>query len=175
MHVASVASKNVFPKTQKNLVIHEYKCHCDNRHVGRTSQRLQDRIKQHVPQWLRQQLIRLRRSQPHRLCKRNDSAFGQHLLENEQCALNYDKRFSILATARSSFHLNILEAAYIKIQRPVLYRQKELVYTLKLFRSRRSYLASCASSIEKSLSLACSTILAVSLVRLDCPTSKLIS
>ena len=78
-------------------------------------------IKQHVPQWLRQQLTRPRRSQPHRSCKRTDtkpdcdSAIGQHLLENDQCALNYDnKRFSILAAARSSFHLNILEAAYIK-------------------------------------------------------------
>ena len=64
-----------------------------------------------------------------------DSAIGQHLLENDQCVLNYDdKRFSILATTRSSFHLNLLEAAYIKTQRPVLCRRKEFVYTLKLFR-----------------------------------------
>ena len=70
--------------------------------------------------WLRQQMTRPRRSQSHRSCKRNDtkrdcdSAIGQHLLENDQCALNYDnKRFSILATACSSFHLNFLEAAYI--------------------------------------------------------------
>ena len=62
-------------------------------------------------------------------------AIGQHLLENDQCALNYDdKRFSILATARSSFHVYILEAAYIKTQRPMLCRQKEFVYALKLFR-----------------------------------------
>ena len=115
-------------------------CHCDSQYVGRTSQRLQDRIKQHVPQWLRQQLTRPRRSQPHRSCKQTntkpdcDSAIGQHLLDNDRCALNYDdKRFSILATARSSFHLNLLEATYIKTRRPVLCRQKELVYTLKLF------------------------------------------
>ena len=90
--------------------MYEYKCHCDSRYLKRTSQRLQNRINQHVPQWLRQQLTCPRRSQPHRLCKQNDtkpncdSAIGEHLLENEQCALNYDnKRFSILATARSSF------------------------------------------------------------------------
>ena len=47
----------------------------------------------HVPQWLRQQLTRPRRSQPHRSCKRKDIkpdcdfAIGQHLLENDQCAL----------------------------------------------------------------------------------------
>ena len=135
-----VARKDVLPTTQKSSVTYEYKCHCDSRYVGRTSQRLQDRIKQHVPQWLKQQLTRPRRFQPHRSCKRNDtkpdcdSAIGQHVLENDQCALNYDnKRFSILATARSSFHFNLLETAYIKTRRSILRRQKEFVCTLKLF------------------------------------------
>ena len=89
----------------------------------------------------RQQLTRAHRSQPHRSCKRNDtkpdcdSAIDEHLLDNDQYPLNYDnERFSILATARSSFHFNLLEAAYIKTWRPVLCRQKEFVYTLKLFR-----------------------------------------
>ena len=130
-----VTRKDVLPTTQKSLVIYEYKWHCDSRFVGRTSQRLQDCIKHHDPQWLRQQLTRPRRSQPHRSCNRNntkpdcDSAIDQHLLENDQSALNYDnKRFSILATARRSFHLNLLEAAYIKTRRPVLRRQKELAH-----------------------------------------------
>ena len=136
-----VARKDVLPTTQKSSVIYEYKCHCDSLYVKRTSQRLQDCIKQHVPQWFRQQLIRPRRSPPHRSCKRNDtkpncdSAIGQHLLDNDQCALNYDNMWFLnLATARSSFHLNLLEAACIKTRRPVLCRQKEFVYTLKLFR-----------------------------------------
>ena len=125
-----VARKDVLPTIQKSSVMYEYKCNCDSRHVERTSQRLPDRIKQHVPQWLRQQLTSLRRSQPHRSCKRNDtkpycdSAIGQHIPENEQCALNYDNKwFSILATASSFFHLNLSEAVYIKTQRPMIYRQ----------------------------------------------------
>ena len=131
-------------KSRESIVLSLYKCaRSASRafNVGQTSQRLQDRIKQHVPQWLRQQLTRPRRSQPHRSCKRTDtkpdcdSAIGQHLLDNDRCALNYDdKRCSILAAARSSFHLNLLEATYIKTRRPVLCRQKEFVYTLKLFR-----------------------------------------
>ena len=136
-----VARKNVLPITQKSSIVYEYKCHCDSRYVGRTSQRLQDRIKQHVSQWLKQQLTRPRRSQPYRSCKRTDtkpdcnSAIGQHLSENDQCVLNCDyKRFSILATARSCFHLNLLEVTYIKTQRPALCRHKESVYALKLFR-----------------------------------------
>ena len=48
-----VARKDVLPAIQKSFVIYEYKCHCDGRYVGRTSQLLQDRIKQHVSQWLR--------------------------------------------------------------------------------------------------------------------------
>ena len=135
-----VAHKNVLFTIQKSFVTYEYQCHCDSRYVGRASQRIQDRIKQHVLQWLRQQLTCPRRSQPHRSCNRTDnksgcdSANGQHLLANDQFALNFDnKRFSILATARSSFHLNLLQTAYIKTRRPVLCRQKEFVYTPKLF------------------------------------------
>ena len=136
-----VAHKNVLLIIQKSFVTYEYQCHRDSRYVGRASQRIQDRIKQHVLQWLRQQLTCPRRSQPHRSCTRTDhkpgcdSANGQDLLANDQFALNFDnKRFSILATARSSFHLNLLETAYIKTRRPVLCRQKEFVYTPKLFR-----------------------------------------
>ena len=67
-----VARKNVLPTTQKSFVMYGYKCHCDSRYVGRTAQRLQDRINQHVPQWLGQQVIHSRQSQPQRSCKRNE-------------------------------------------------------------------------------------------------------
>ena len=43
-----VALKDVLPTTLKGSVIYEYSCHCDSRYVGQTSQRLRDRIKQHV-------------------------------------------------------------------------------------------------------------------------------
>ena len=61
----------------------------------------------------------------------------QYLLDNDQCALNYDnKRFSILAAARSSFHLNLLEAAYIKTWHPMLCRQKDLFILSNSFDNR---------------------------------------
>ena len=42
-----------------------------------------------------------------------DSGIDEHLLDNDQCAINCDnKRFLIFATVRSSFHLDLLEAAY---------------------------------------------------------------
>ena len=136
----SASRKDVLPAIQKSSVIYEYKCHCDSRYVGRTAQRLQDRIKQHVPKWL-QQHTASQRVQPNRACKQKqptpecDSAIGQHLLENNQCAANYnDDQFSILDTARSFFYLSLLEASYIKVRRPNLCKQKEFVYTLKLFK-----------------------------------------
>ena len=108
--------------------------------TGRTARRLQDHIKQHVPKWLRQHTAS-QRVQPNRACKRKqptpecDSAIGQHLLENDQCAANYnDDQFSIPNTARSLFHLSLLKASLIKVRRPNLCKQKEFVYTLKLFK-----------------------------------------
>ena len=177
-----VARKDVLPAIQKSFVIYEYKCHCDSRYVGRTSQRLQDCIKQHVPQWLRQQLTRPRRSQPHRSCKRTDtkpdcdSAIGQHLLDNDRCALNYDdKRFSILAAARSSFHLNLLDATYIKTRRPVLCRQRVCLHsqTLSIIVAFGLLLRLLQLSQLRNISLACFAILALSLACLNCLTSKL--
>ena len=157
-----VARKNVLPTTQNSFVVYNYKC--DSCYVEQTPQQLQDCIKQHVTKCLRQQLTRLRRSQPeptgqsNRLCKRNDTkpdcdcAIGQHLLENEQCAFNYDnKRFSILFRILS-FRLNRLEPVDIKTQCLMLRKLKEFVYTFKLFRQLpRSNWASCCVSSSISL------------------------
>ena len=44
----SAAKKDVLPANQSSMVIYEYVCHCDSQYVGRTTQRLQEHIKQHV-------------------------------------------------------------------------------------------------------------------------------
>ena len=44
-----------------------------------------------------------------------------------------DDNFRIIGQARSSFHIGVLESVYIKTQNPVLCRQKEFVFSLKLF------------------------------------------
>ena len=41
--------KDVLPSHHHSNVIYQFVCHCDSRYVGRTSQRLEKRIKQHVP------------------------------------------------------------------------------------------------------------------------------
>ena len=73
------AKKDVLPANQRSMVIYEYVCHCDSRYVGRTTQRLQERIKQHVPKAIRQKTTLTQeqgthrsqptRTQPNRKCK----------------------------------------------------------------------------------------------------------
>ena len=81
------------------------------------------------------------REQPPRMCKnstskvKSDSTIGQHLITNPECAKTYtDDNFRIIGQARSSFHLGVLESVYIKTQNPVLYKQKEFVFSLGLFK-----------------------------------------
>ena len=44
----STVRKDVVFTKQQSMVVYQYVCRCDCRYVGRTSQRLQDRIKQHM-------------------------------------------------------------------------------------------------------------------------------
>ena len=44
----SATSKNVLPASQNSNMIYPFSCYCDSRYEGRPSERLQDRIKQHV-------------------------------------------------------------------------------------------------------------------------------
>ena len=88
------------------MVVYQYVYRCDCRYVGRTSQRLQDRIKEHVPRAIRN------RTQPdHDLFQFNPtsiSAIGQHLLNNEKYVSYYgDKQFSILAKGRTLSCINL--------------------------------------------------------------------
>ena len=115
--------KDVISTKQQSMVVYQYVCRCDCRYVGRTSQRLQDRIKQHIPKAIRNQ------AQPNRnLFQSNHtstSAIGQHLLNNEKCASHYDdNQSSILAKGRTLFHLSTLEATFIKILQPSFVARK---------------------------------------------------
>ena len=127
--------KDVLPSNSLNNVIYKYKCRCDAVYVGRTSQRLNDRIKQHVPQSLLSYTSNLSRpiSPNNKTLKSSRSAIGQHLLDSPSCADNFSfERFTILDRARNNLQLHVLEAWHIHFRKPVLCKQKELVYKLKL-------------------------------------------
>ena len=88
--------KDVLPSHYHSNVIYQFLCHCDSRYVGRTSQRLEERIKQHVPKFIANPPASVNRQSLSRSCKTNtrpqqfhESSIGQHLLDNAQCALHY--------------------------------------------------------------------------------------
>ena len=93
-------NKDVLPALQKSYVIYQFSCHCNSRYVGRTSQRLQDRIKQHVLKSIRSCSSSQKRLLPARWYKSStqtntqslasDSAIGLHLLQNPTYAQHYD-------------------------------------------------------------------------------------
>ena len=106
-------------------------CYSDSQYVGRTSQRLEERIKQHTPKSITNPPTpHIRQSFPRPGKDTNprqfhEYAIGQHLFDNAQCALHYNKdKFSVLARARTSFHLSALEATFIKSLNPLLCKQK---------------------------------------------------
>ena len=103
---------------QSNL-IYKFVCRCCSTYIGMTCQRLEVRVRQHIPRVLRP---KGRLTSGH--SKAMDSAIGEHLLTINSCRTNYeDYCFSVLHRARDKFHLKVLEAIYISINRPSLCRQ----------------------------------------------------
>lgn len=130
--------KDRLPSSSLNNVIYKFTCRCEAVYVGRTSQRLEDRIKQHVPKCLLSFLESSRSGNQlslpqNTLSRLGRSAIGQHFLDSPACAKDFSfDQFSILERARNTFQLHVLEAWHIHFSKPQLCKQKELVYKLKL-------------------------------------------
>ena len=126
-------AKDILPTTSKSNVVYQFTCSCGHTYVGRTSQRLSERVKQHLPDGLFKE-----RRRPVAI-KQSDSAITKHLKANPACireelrAIDSAVGFKILAQARSQFHLNTLEALFIQLLVPELCNQKEHVRVLSLF------------------------------------------
>ena len=135
------AKKDVLPALHQSNIVYQFLCHCNSHYVGHTSQKLQQRIKQHMPKTILRGHIYEDRNTLACSCRSIRSfeaetffcAVGQHLLQNPTCACEYnDNNFSILAHGCTSFHLSTLEATYIKTSKPKLCKQKEFVCGLKI-------------------------------------------
>ena len=104
---------------KQSLLIYKFECWCSLTYIGRTCQRLEVRIRQHV---LRGIISKGRQTSGH--SQAMDSAIGEHLLAINSCRNNYqDDCFSVLHRTRDKIQLNILEAIYIAIDHPSLCRQ----------------------------------------------------
>ena len=113
--------KDVLPATMKSNVIYHFTCDCESTYVGRTSQQLGERIKQHLPNKI------FLTPKPNLKVEKSDSAITKHLKKHPVCISdNLHKRFKILSTARHDTHLEALEAIYIKTMKPALCQQKTI-------------------------------------------------
>ena len=84
------------------------------------------------------------REEPPRACrsrntvKTSDSAIGQHLLDNPDCAKLYnDDMFRIIGRARSSFHLAVLESIYMQTKKPPLSKQRSPHFSLNSYQTNK--------------------------------------
>ena len=120
-------AKDVLPTPSLSLIVYRFSCCCGQDYVGRTIQRLSERIKQHVPDKLLAPSPSLRKAAA-------DSAITRHLKESPSCISDkLRQNFSILARARHQTHLDVLEALFINKLSPSLCCQKDHVRVLSVF------------------------------------------
>ena len=114
-HAAFRASvKDVLPTHQKSNVIYLFRCRCGSRYVGKTTQRLENRIKQHLPS-------SSTLTNANKKSTKNSSAIYEHLCKNPDCFDKYDKSlFSVVCKACTESVLHVLEALYIRSLKPDL-------------------------------------------------------
>ena len=114
-------------ESEKCGIIYEFKCSCSSTYLGRTSRSLGDRIKEHVPAWLKNG-----KKQPPRSTI-VQSSIAQHLLNCN--AINVAAAEHHFRKVHTDVHPNkahILEALLIASRSPDLCRQKDYVYRLLL-------------------------------------------
>ena len=99
------------PIFKQSMLIYRFVCRCSSTYIGRTCQRLEVRIRQHIPR-----VILSKGQQTSGHPQAMDSAIGEHLLTINSCRTSYeDDCFSVLHRTRNKIHFKVLEAIYIAI------------------------------------------------------------
>ena len=114
----------------QSSIVYRFTCCCGHTYVGKTTQQVAERIKQHIPE-------KFLKPRPNLRIEKLDSAVTKHLKGQPDCITeirdNLMKHFQVIAHARSQLYLDILEALHIKASEPSLCLQKEFVRQLHLF------------------------------------------
>ena len=121
-HTAFVSMcKDVLPPYHINSVIYKYTCSCGSDYIGRTSNRLDLCIKQHLPACILN--LELKRD---KLVNTSGSSIAAHMINDRECmaVFNVD-RFRILSRSHSLYHLKVLETLYIRSLQPSLCKQRD--------------------------------------------------
>ena len=106
--------KDKIPKQLQSFVVYQYKCRCSATYVGMTTCNLGKRMAEHEG-------VSERTGEPKE--KKLHSAIRDHSREKQH---SFDREnFSILSSAKSKHSLAILEALYIKINKPSLNKTQD--------------------------------------------------
>ena len=109
--------KDVLSIFQQNNLIYKFQCRCNATYIGRTSQCLQVRVKQHFPRDIRNHTTSRHSIVLH-------SAICEHSNALNSYVVNYsDECFVVLHRARTKQHLIVLEAIQIFFNRPSFGKQ----------------------------------------------------
>ena len=120
--------KNVLPPHHINSVIYKYTCSYGSDYIGRTSNRLDLRIKQHLP--VRILNLELKRGQ---LENTSRSSIAEHMINSRECVAEFNvDRFSILSRSHSIFHPKLLETLYVRSLQPSLCKQRDCLLELNV-------------------------------------------
>ena len=120
-----VTGKDKLTKGEKAGVVYKFTCDCHETYIGRTEQRLKQRLKQHLPKWATSQNKKRPRSN-----EPPNSSITKHVVECN--SLVGETNFKILHQRQGKSLNRILEALHIRLEKPSLCVQKEYLYELQL-------------------------------------------
>ena len=107
--------KDVLPPLHINSVIYKYTSSCGSDYIGRTSNRLDLRIKQHLPTRILN--LELKRDQ---LVNASESSMADRMINNRVYVVDFNvDRFIILSRSHSLYRLKVLETLYVRSQQTV--------------------------------------------------------
>ena len=124
------SQKDILPILEQIMLVYKFQCRCEADNIGRTIQRLEVRVRQHVPRSLlnRSQELTFGCSQAQK------SAIGEHLCELHMPARLFRSGIlCVLYKAYSKKHLAVLESITIRLKKPSLGKQRRPLIELGLF------------------------------------------
>ena len=135
--------KDPLPTHALSNLVYEFSCYCGSGYVGKTTQTLMKRTRQHVPACVINygkaiknsdvEVFKRTKKFTSVLRARENSSIAQHLVDNEQSLLNFNfDRFRIIARGRNHFHLDVMESIHITTKKPKICKQLEFCYKLLL-------------------------------------------
>nr|CAH8876603.1 unnamed protein product [Trichobilharzia regenti] len=118
--VLQQSGKDQSPILDTSNCIYQFECVCGSKYIGRTERRLSTRTMEHSPKWLKIAE-----------CKVPKSSITKPLVDYGH-DIDAVKSFTIVSKQTNKKMLAIAEACAIRIYKPALCIQKEMVFTLNL-------------------------------------------